>query len=75
MTKYLKSKQHQQIIEFFDPDICLPRNKKKNVSKLESVRGGTQPMSDSDLLFKVKFICFRPLPATNLQKKLFDDLI
>lgn len=53
MTKYLKSKQHQQIIEFFDPDIRLPRNEKKDVFKLQSVRGGgTQPPSDSKPLSK-----------------------
>lgn len=52
MTKYLKSKQQQQIIAFFDPDIYLPQNKKKNFSTLESVRGGTQPVSDSTFFSK-----------------------
>lgn len=52
MTKYLKSKQHQQIIEFFDPDIRLPRNEKNDVFKLESTRRGTQPPSDSKTLSK-----------------------
>jgi len=54
MTKYLKSKHHQQITEFFDPDICLPRSEKKSVSKLASVRGATEPMSRWLLSFQSK---------------------